>query len=68
MFIDMRARPDCQVQTFFQEDIRILYASLFASLESTLPTVGVSKATKFAINVGLQVLSTISVKNRNKKY
>lgn len=56
MFIDMRTHPDREIQKFFQEDVRILYASLFAFLDSCGSESVGAETKKFAVNVGLQVL------------
>ena len=61
MFIDMRARPDCEIPKSAQEYVRILYASLFAS-DSEMQTFGQKstginpEVTRLAVNVGLQVI------------
>jgi hypothetical protein len=65
MFIDMRIHPDREIQKFFQEDVRILYASLFAFLDSCgSESIG---AKKFAVNVGLQVFIFKNFKRSKQK-
>ena len=59
MFIDLRARPDSEIQKTFQEDSRVLCSSLWAAPDQ--PTiesdfVGLNKAKGFTINLNLPMV------------
>lgn len=58
MFIDMRSHPDHEIQKSFQEDARVLCASLYSGLASIgIEFVELNVAKGFTISIGLQVLN-----------